>query len=162
MVEDDEHWDVNEVSGQMLPKKIQSTDWSTSARTVGMDPWKVPLACYLYMPTSSYTLRAVASDRFAIIEAARSVDGHHFVNFILKKVRSPESNVRLPMLAKQVAKEMDLDSEDRQAKKVIWQQVAVVVTDALAQMQGNTSTVEMSVLLKRLDDLATQLSQVTA
>ena len=122
----------------------------------------MPLASYLYMPNSSYTLRAIANGRFAILEAARSVDEHHFVNFILKTVRGPESNVRLPMLAKQVAKEMNLDSKDRQAKKVIWQQVANVVTDALAQMQGETSTVEMSVLLKRLDDLTTQLSQVTA
>ena len=112
MVEDDEHWDVNGVSGLKLPPKTLSTEWSTSARTVGMDQWKVPLSNYLYMPTSLYNLRAVANGRFAIIEAARSVDEHHFINFILKKVRGPESNVRLPMLAKQVAKEMDLDSRD--------------------------------------------------
>ena len=86
---------------------------------------------FLYMPNSSFTLRAIANGRFAILEAARSVDEHHFVNFMLKKVRDPESNVRLPMLARQVAKEVKLNMKAEQAKKVIWEKVASDVVDSM-------------------------------
>ena len=86
-----------------------------------MDPWTVPLSAYVCMPESSYTLRSIANGRFTILEAVRSFDEHRFVNFILKKVHGPDSIVRLPTLAKQVAKEMKLDTRDGRDKKVIWQ-----------------------------------------
>ncbi len=129
---------------------------------MGLDPWKVPLASYLFKPNTSYTLRAIANGRFTILEAARNLDEHYFISCILKKVREQNSNVRLSALAKQVAKEKNIDLKDKQSKKVVWQQVAVEVTDTLAQMQVNTSSVEMSELLKRLDSLTTQLGHVAA
>ena len=162
MVADNDHCDITEVSGLKLPKDILKTEWSTGAGTVGMDPWTVPLSAYVYMPKSSDILRSIANGKFTILESARSVDEHRSIDCLMKKVRGQDSDMRLPILAKQIAKEMNVNLNGAQAKKVVLQQVAIMVNDALAQMQGNPSTVEMSVLIKRLDDMGTQLSIITA